>query len=79
MAPIYYYIRFLLDLEASNVHFSVNGQLRSLTSEKTWLTSEEIFTFKGLFNKIFGFFARNSIRKVHRMHIEEFKKFAERS
>lgn len=68
-----------LDLEASNVHVSVSGKLRSLTSQKTWLTSEEIFTFKGLFNKIFGFFARNSIKKVHRMHMEEFKKFAERS
>ena len=66
-----------LGLDASNVHVSVNGELKSLSSEMTRLTSEEIFTFKGLFSKIFGLFAGNSIKKVHRKHIEEFKKFAE--
>ena len=66
-----------LDLEASNVHVSVNGKLKSLSPEKTRLTSEEIFTFKGLINKVFGVFAGNSIKRVHRKHIEDFKKFAE--
>ena len=66
-----------LDLEASNVHVSVTGKLKALSPAKTKLISEEVFTFKGLFNRIFGFFAGKSIKSVHRRHIEEFKHFAE--
>ena len=66
-----------LDLEASNVHVSVTGKLKALSPAKTKLISEEVFTFKGLFNRIFGFFAGKSIKSVHRRHIEDFKQFAE--
>ena len=66
-----------LDIEASNVHVSVTGKLKALSPAKTKLISEEEFTFRGLFNRIFGFFAGKSIKSAHRRHIEEFKHFAE--
>jgi len=68
-----------LNLETSNVHVSVIGKLKALSPAKTKLVSEEVFTFKGLFNRIFGFFAGKSIKSVHRRHIEDFKKFAEKN
>jgi uncharacterized membrane protein len=68
-----------LNLEASNVNVSVTGKLEALSPEKTKLISEEVFTFKGLFNSILGLFAGKSIKSVHRRHIEDFKQFAERS
>ena len=66
-----------LDLEASNVHVAITGKVIAESPAKTKLISEEVFTFKGLFSTIFGFFAGKSIKSVHRRHIEEFKKFAE--
>jgi hypothetical protein len=66
-----------LRLDASNVTVSVKGTLMPLSAEKTRLLSEEVFRFKGFFNKIFGFLAQSSIKKVHRHHMESFKRFAE--
>lgn len=67
-----------LVLEASNVRVFITGKLIAVSATRTKLISEEIFTFKGLFNSIFGFFAQNAIKAAHRGHIEEFKKFAEK-
>lgn len=66
-----------LNLEASNVTVSVQGKFTALSSDRTRLTSTEVFQFKGLFNKLFGFLAGGSIKKVHRRHMEAFKRFAE--
>ena len=68
-----------LDLEASNVHVSITGKLKALSPARTKLISEEVFTFKGFFNSIFGLFAGKAIKSVHRRHIEDFKKFAEKN
>ena len=68
---------FQLSLEASNVTVSVKGTLRPLSPQRTRLTSEEEFRFKGFFNTIFGFFARGAIKRAHRRHMESFKQFAE--
>ncbi len=67
-----------LVLEASNVRVSITGKLIAVSATRTKLISEEVFTFKGLFNTIFGFFAHNAIKAAHRGHIEEFKRFAEK-
>ena len=66
-----------LRLEASNVVVSVTDQFVALSPGKTRLISEEVFSFKGLFNKLFGFLAQGSIKKAHRRHMEAFKRFAE--
>ena len=68
-----------LDLEASNVHVLVTGKLKALSPARTKLISEEVFTFKGFFNRIFGFFAGKSIKSAHHRHIEGFKQFAEKN
>jgi hypothetical protein len=64
-------------LEASNVVVSVKGTFTGLSPDRTKLISEEIFTFRGLFNKMFGFLAQRVIKKAHRRHMESFKRFAE--
>ena len=67
-----------LILEASNVVVSVNDRFVALSAETTRLVSEEVFSFKGMFNKIFGFFAGRKIKEAHRRHMEAFKRFTER-
>lgn len=66
-----------LSLEASNVTVSVKGTFVALSSDRTRLTSKEVFSFKGPFNKVFGFLARGAIKDAHRQHMEAFKCFAE--
>ena len=66
-----------LRLEASNVTVDVHATLSTLADGRTRLVSEEEFTFKGFLSRLFGLFARGSIRKSHRKHIEAFKQFAE--
>ncbi len=44
-----------LSLEASNVTVSVKGLFGALSSDRTRLTSEEVFSFQGPLSKVFGF------------------------
>jgi hypothetical protein len=66
-----------LNLVASNVAVAVRGRFVPLSPDRTRLISEEVFSFKGLFNRLFGFFAQRTIRNTHRRHMEAFKRFAE--
>jgi hypothetical protein len=66
-----------LKLEASNVAVSVTDKFAAVSPQTTKLISEEVFTFKGLFNKIFGFLVQKTIRNAHRRHMESYKRFAE--
>ena len=66
-----------LSLEASNVTVSEKGLFGALSSDRTRLTSEEVFSFKGPLSKVFGFLAQGAIRRAHRRHMEAFKRFAE--
>jgi hypothetical protein len=66
-----------LSLEASSVTASVKGTFVALSSDRTRLTSEEVFSFKGPLNRVFGFLARGAIKNAHRRHMESFKRFAE--
>jgi hypothetical protein len=66
-----------LSLEATNVTISVKGHFAALSPTNTRLRHEQVFRFKGLFNKAFGFLAQRSIKKAQRRHMEAFKRFAE--
>ena len=66
-----------LNLENSKVTVAVKANFAALSVGTTKLTSEETFSFKGFFNQVLAFFARPSIKKAHRKHMEAFKQFAE--
>jgi hypothetical protein len=68
-----------LHLSGASVDVTVTGKLKALSPTKTQLVSEELFEFKGLLFSIFSVLARNSIRSAHRQHIEDFKRFVERT
>src|ERR1043166_4936598 len=65
-----------LNLDASNVNVVVTGKFISLPAGKTRFISEEVFTFKGIFNKIFGFLAQSAVRNAHHKHMNDFIEFA---
>ena len=60
-------------LESSNVNVLVTGTFFAISPEKTRFISEEIFTFKGIFNQIFGFLAQHAIKKAHFKHMNDFR------
>ena len=66
-----------LKLQSPSVDVAVADTFTALSARRTKLVSEEVFRFHGLFNTLFSFLARNTIRKHHRRHIESFKRFAE--
>ena len=66
-----------LKLDGAGVAVAVTGRFAALSSGRTRLISEEVFSFKGLFHKLLGLVARSTIRKAHRRHMEAFKRFAE--
>jgi len=66
-----------LSLEGPSVSVSIADKFVELSDQKTKLISEEIFRFKGAFNKMFGLLARWAIKHAHRRHMESFKRFAE--
>jgi len=67
-----------LRLDAENVSVDVHGTLSMLPDGRTRFASEEVFHFKGVWNKAYGVLARPAIRKTHKKHIKAFKRFAER-
>lgn len=66
-----------LRLESPTVDVAIRCIFAALSPHRTKLISEEVFTFRGLFNRIFGFLAQKDIKTHHRRHIESFKQFAE--
>lgn len=66
-----------LKLESSSVDVSVTGTFAALSAHNTKVISEEEFTFRGPFDRMFGFLAQREIKKNHRHHMECFKRFAE--
>jgi hypothetical protein len=67
-----------LSLDAPSVSVLVVDKFVPLSDQKSKLVSEETFSFKGAFNRIFGSVARFAIKRAHRKHMESFKRFAER-
>ena len=66
-----------LHLDGSDVAVSIRVTFDILSANRTRLTSEEIFHFKGPIRKVVGLFARPAIKKAHRHHMEAFQRFAE--
>ena len=50
-----------LKLDTSSVTVSVTGRFVPFSPDRTRLLSEEVFRFKGLFNKLLGYLARGAI------------------
>jgi hypothetical protein len=69
--------RVALKLEAASVNVAITDTFTALSTHRTKLTSEEVFTFRGLANILFGFLARRTIRENHRRHMESFRRFVE--
>ena len=68
---------FALKLQSDSVDVAVTATFAVLSTARTKMRSEEMFSFHGVFNALFGFLAQSRIRKHHRDHIESFKRFAE--
>jgi hypothetical protein len=64
-----------LILESKNVDVLVTAKFIAISPERTKFISEEIFTFKGLFNKAFGFIAQGAVKKAHHKHMKDFEQF----
>jgi len=67
--------RFRLD--ADKVTVAITARYLAVSSERSRLVSEEVFTFKGFAGKVGGFLARVAIHRAHRRQMEAFKRFAE--
>ena len=67
--------RFRLD--ADKVTVAITARYLAVSSERSRLVSEEVFTFKGFTGKVGGFLARVAIHRAHRRQMEAFKRFAE--
>lgn len=70
-------IELRLNLEGSTVDVAIKGTFSPLSSGRTKLVSEEIFTFKGANNETVSVATQDAIRSAHRRHINDFKIFAE--
>jgi len=68
-----------LYLDAPNVAVSIKGSFAALTPQRTRLTSEEEFDFKGgLFARLGGLLSRGAIQKAHLRQMQAFRRYAER-
>lgn len=65
-----------LILESKTVDVLVTANFTAISPETTKFTSEEIFTFKGIFNKAFGFLAKGAVKKAHHRHMNDFRQIA---
>lgn len=65
-----------LQLKATNVSVAVKADFIAVSSDRSLLRSEEVFTFEGRL-KVFGLMAQGAIKKAHRRHMAAFKRFAE--
>ncbi|HVR41692.1 MAG TPA: SRPBCC family protein [Thermoanaerobaculia bacterium] len=68
-----------LFLDSPTVSVSIRAGFVAIAPARTQLTSDELFRFKGVFNGLFGIFARRSIRNAHRRQMESFKRFVEQT
>ena len=66
-----------LNLEGSDVDVAITVKMIALSSTKTKLISEEVFTFKGPGNATVNASVNDAIKAAHRRHMEDFKSFAE--
>lgn len=67
-----------LTLDSPEVTIDVRRTLSTLNDGRTRFTSNEVLSFKGVWNKAVGLISTPAIRRAHRKHVEAFKKFVER-
>lgn len=63
--------------ETPKLTVSVMHKFLVLFPEKTRFVSEELFTYKELFNRAFGFLTKKAIKKAHYKSMNDFVKIAE--
>jgi len=66
-----------LHLEAEDVSVEVTAKFIAISSRKTKLVSEQVFTFKGMGSESVDLEIENAIKTAHHNHMEGFKLFAE--
>jgi uncharacterized protein YndB with AHSA1/START domain len=67
----------VLTLDAPNVLVTASANFTKLSPRRTRYVSAQTFEFKGIFNKLFGFFAGPVIRKQQHKDMMYFKEFME--
>ncbi|MEA2985010.1 MAG: hypothetical protein QOD94_1264, partial [Alphaproteobacteria bacterium] len=58
--------QLVLKLKSPMADVAVTATFTALSDRRTRLVSEEVFTFHGLFNRVFSLLARGQIKKHHR-------------
>jgi hypothetical protein len=66
-----------LRLKSSDVDVEVKGTFSSLSSTRTKLISEQVFTFKSADEETISPSVKEDIKAAHRRDIEDFKNFAD--
>ena len=66
-----------VSLEGRIVTIAVTARFAATSPTSTRLTHEQVFNFKGFFNKLGGLMARGTIKQAQRRHLEAFKRYAE--
>ena len=65
--------------DASNVLTKATTRFVALSPQKIQYISEQEFQFKGIVNKLVGFLLQGEFKKQTLTHMENFKRFAEKS
>ena len=66
-------------MDASNAFITITSRFVALSPQKTKYISEQDYNFKGVLNKIVGFLLQAEFKKQALTHVENFKRFAEKS
>ena len=66
-------------MEAPHVLTTLKSTFVALSPQKTKYVSEQEFQFKGIVNKLVGFLLQGEFKKQTLTHMENFKRFAEKS
>jgi len=66
-------------MDASNVLTTITSKFVALSPQKTKHISEQEYEFKGIINKIVGFLLQGEFKKQTLTHMQNFKRFAEKS
>jgi uncharacterized protein YndB with AHSA1/START domain len=69
--------RSRLRLEAPTVSVDRRGTFIRLSDQRTKVISEEVIGFKGLIGRVRGMLGRRAMKRLHRRHMESFKRFVE--
>jgi hypothetical protein len=69
--------RSRMALRSPKIAVDVTGTFVKLSDSRTKLVAKNEFGFSGLLSRLLGVLGRRQIRRIHRRHMESFKRFAE--